>query len=266
MFVKDIRTDFDLVDVVRDEMVSGKMTTYRRNDIIDYLKRMVCKFKRRLYIPREVIAMRQLIEDLWDIEIYEEVEDVNNKMLDDNSEAITDELNVSHKDDVRHEVAIPDEEAEMLNEMEDTYEYDVTKEADISSGAEVLNETEISNEADDPTETAGYMEIPSEGEEIEMCDAEVFSDGHELEEISEAEISFEAELQLEPEIPKEADIQAAAEIQFEADIGYEYNIEAEDLPENIEFEPYAEEDILFPGIGDEIFEISFKRDPRCRGH
>lgn len=75
MFVKEPHADFKLLDVIREEMIAGKMTVYRRNDIIDYLKRIVAKFRRSLYIPPEIFAMRQLIENMCDIEDSEYIND-----------------------------------------------------------------------------------------------------------------------------------------------------------------------------------------------
>lgn len=183
MFVKEIRTD--LLNVVRDEMMSGKMTLHRRNEIIDYLKRMVSKFRSRLYIPREIIAMRQLIEDLCDFEVYN---DVNNEMLEEDNEALAEELNVSHKDEVFNQDDVPNE-------------------AEISNDAEVMNDAESFSEAEDITE-----EMPSET--TVLSDKE---DSFELEEHSKAEISLEDELKLQPEIPNEAEIQIEIAIQAEVE-------------------------------------------------
>lgn len=124
MFVKEVSTDSDVVNFIRDEMISGKMTQYRRNYVIDYLERMVSKFRRCLYIPHEIIAMRHLIEDLCDVEVFEDIDDVSAEMLEESLdyEAFADELNVLDK----------------YNEDEG-FDGDIRKEAEVPIEAEVSN-------------------------------------------------------------------------------------------------------------------------------
>lgn len=273
MFVKEISNEYILVHAIRNEMISGRMTLYRRNEIVDYLKRMVSKYRRRLYIPREIIAIRQLIEDLGDFEICEVFEDVNDEILEESSDFESDcEAEMIYETEVLHVVA--------------DYNDEIPKEADISIEAEIFNKAEIPNKTEESMDDGGNLkpDMPSEKEfryEVEMCnDVQRISDEEtlfELVEPNEAEISFETDLQLAPVILNEMDIQFEVEIPAEAEMEAEGNIlvDAEiELEVEVRYEadnyfdvddhhynevgPYAEDD--------EIFKISFKRDPNCRGH